>query len=102
MTRRPMVIARSCACERAAQSSSSTSTDATNRWLRNDVGKRAGGGVARFSAGEKRAQRRRLLAFLNGCGLEIVELGEHELLQLRIAARHVNVECRPGLTQKYL
>ena len=64
---------------------------------------RAGRGVARMGRAEERAQPGGIIrGFLNGCGLKIVELGENELLQLRIAARNVNPQCGPGLTQKYL
>jgi hypothetical protein len=60
------------------------------------------GRVAHFGAREKRPKERRLLGFLNGCRLEIVELGEHELLELWIAAGDVYIERRPGFIQKYL
>ena len=63
---------------------------------------RAGGSVARLGCREKRAEPGRIVRLLDGGGLKVVELGEDELLQLRIAARHMNVERGPGLTQKYL
>ena len=51
---------------------------------------------------EKRPDPGGLVRFLNRGGLEVVKLGKDELLQLRVAARCVNVERGPGFTQKYL
>ena len=66
-------------------------------------GERARAASSRDSADrEERAEPGRVVRLLNGGGLKVVELGEHEILQLRIAARHMNVERGPGLTQKYL
>ena len=98
---RPTVIARSAACERAAQSSSSIHgfheemVAERPRSARRRV-------VARLGAAEKRAKDWAVVVFLNRGGLEVVELGQNELLKLRIAARHMNVERRPGSSQKYL
>ena len=59
--------------------------------------------ASRDSVDVKNARRREVVVgFLNRRGLEVVELGEHELRELRVAARHMNVERGPGLTQKYL
>ena len=67
-----------------------------------DGRERARRGGAAVGTAEKRPEPRRLVRFLNRGGLEVVELGEDELLQVRVAARHVNVERRPGFSQKYL
>jgi hypothetical protein len=47
------------------------------------------GRVAHFGAREKRAKERQLPGFLYGSRLVIVELGEHELLELWIAVGDV-------------
>ena len=60
------------------------------------------GAVARFDRWKESTEQGGIIRLLNGGGLKVVELGEHELLQLRVAARHVNVERGPRLTQKYL
>ena len=64
--------------------------------------KRARRGVASGAAREKGAQLLVVFVLLDGGRLEIVELGDDKVLQLRIAARHMNVERGPGFTQKYL
>mgnify|MGYP003530398581 CR=1 FL=1 len=51
---------------------------------------------------EKYPEAGGLVGLLNRRGLKVVELCEHELRELWVAARHMNVERRPGLTQKYL
>jgi hypothetical protein len=57
---------------------------------------------ASVAAGKKYPDFGNVFRLLDGRWLEVVELGEDELLELWIAARHMNVECRPALTQKYL
>ena len=63
---------------------------------------RARRGIAGFCRSEERAEAGGLVGLLNRRGLKVVELCEHELRELRVAARHMNVERGPGLTQKYL
>ena len=63
---------------------------------------RAGRAIARVSAREERPERWLFAGFLNGGGLKVVELGEHQILQLWIAPREMDVERGPGFSQKYL
>src|SRR5581483_12394444 len=58
--------------------------------------------VTKCGGCEERLKHGAIAGFLDGCWLEVVEVGEHQILQLRIAARQVDIKCRPGLTQKYL
>ena len=64
--------------------------------------KRAPCAIARVGVYEERSQGTGVLRFLNCGWLKIVELGEDEVLQLRIAVRHMDIERGPALTQKYL